>query len=380
MTTRDYWIEMLLRVVRPVFTALADDRLRERMPIETNDVVGNRAKYSHLEALGRSLAGIGPWLNLPECSGEEEAARAPLLKLVCQSVTRATDRHANDFMNFSEGHQPIVDASFLALGLLRSWDAVWGRLDCKTQTNIVDCMRATRSRKPGYNNWLLFAAMIETFLFKAGCEWDRMRVDYALRQHEQWYKGDGAYGDGPHFHWDYYNSFVIHPLLYEIVNAGGEVSDTWAELRAPILNRIQRYAAVQERFIGPDGTFPPIGRSLAYRFGVFHALALVALRSILPPEVSPAGVRCALTTVIRRMLDRNDVFDSNGWLRVGFCGHQPSIGEAYISTGSLYLCSWGFLPLGLSAQDPFWSDPDSDWTSKRIWAGEDCIGDHAIRV
>ena len=242
----------------------------------------------------------------------------------------------------------------------------------------MECLRATRSRKPLPSNWLLFSAMIEIVLFKAGGEWDRMRVDYAVRQHEQWYKGDGAYGDGPYFHWDYYNSFVIHPFLYEIVNAGGEVSATWAEFREPILKRIQRYAAVQERFIGPDGTFPPVGRSLTYRLGAFHALALVALRATLPSGVSPAGVRCALTAVFRRMMDRNDVFDSNGWLRIGFCGHQPSIGESYISTGSLYACSWGFLPLGLPARDPFWSDPDCDWTSRRVWAGEDCIADHAI--
>ncbi len=26
-----------------------------------------------------------------------------------------------------------------------------------------------------------------------------MRIDYAVRQHEQWYKGDGTYGDGPDF-------------------------------------------------------------------------------------------------------------------------------------------------------------------------------------
>ena len=32
-----------------------------------------------------------------------------------------------------------------------------------------------------------------------------------------WYKGDGVYGDGPPFHWDYYNSFVIQPMLLNIL-------------------------------------------------------------------------------------------------------------------------------------------------------------------
>jgi hypothetical protein len=94
-----------------------------------------------------------------------------------------------------------------------------------------------------------------------------MRVDYALRQHEQWYKGDGAYSDGPDFHWDYYNSFVIHPLLLAILAACKEETAAWQELVPAVTRRAQRYAAVQERLIGPDGSFPAIGRSLAYRCG-----------------------------------------------------------------------------------------------------------------
>jgi hypothetical protein len=40
-------------------------------------------------------------------------------------------------------------------------------------------------------------------------------VTTAVNVHETWYKGDGFYGDGPDFHWDYYNSFVIQPMLLE---------------------------------------------------------------------------------------------------------------------------------------------------------------------
>jgi len=68
-------------------------------------------------------------------------------------------------------------------------------------------------------------------------------------------------------------------------------------------------------FIGPDGSFPPIGRSIAYRCGAFHALAQAALRKRLPEGVSPAQVRGALTAVIRRSIDAPETFDANGWLR-----------------------------------------------------------------
>ena len=72
-------------------------------------------------------------------------------------------------------------------------------------------------------------------------------------------------------------------------------------------------------------------------------------------------------------------FDKNGWLQIGFAGHQPAIGESYISTGSLYLCSQAFIMLGLPPADPFWTGDDIPWTSKRIWAGEDSPVDQALK-
>ena len=205
-----------------------------------------------------------------------------------------------------------------------------------------------------------------------------MRVDYALRQHDQWYKGDGLYGDGPDFHWDYYNSFVIHPMLLDVLDACKDEMPAWQDLASREVQRARRYAAIQERLIAPDGSFPPIGRSIAYRFGAFHLLAQIALRRALPDDVSPAQVRGALTAVIRRSSETPGTFDTAGWLRIGFCGRQPVIGEPYISTGSLYLCSVGLLPLGLPASDEFWSGPARPWTSLKAWSGQPFPIDHAF--
>jgi hypothetical protein len=204
-----------------------------------------------------------------------------------------------------------------------------------------------------------------------------MRIDYALRQHQQWYKGDGLYGDGPEFHWDYYNSFVIQPMMLNVLDCVRS-SHRWESLRPAIEARAVRYAAIQERLIGPEGTFPAIGRSLAYRYGAFHHLAEMSLRRQLPEGVYPAQVRCALTSVMTRMNSAAGTFDNKGWLTIGFAGHQPSIGETYISTGSLYLCSVAWLPLGLPSGDEFWSAQAEPWTQRKVWTGTDIKTDHAI--
>jgi len=166
-------------------------------------------------------------------------------------------------------------------------------------------------------------------------------------------------------------------MLVDVLDVCGNESPAWREIADRVRERAKRYAAVQERMIGPDGSFPAIGRSIAYRCGAFHLLAQAALRHALPDGVSPSQVRGALTSVIRRTLDAPGTFDADGWLRIGLCGHQPGIGETYISTGSLYLCSVALLPLGLPATDEFWTAPPQPWTSVKAWSGQPFPIDHA---
>lgn len=286
----------------------------------------------------------------------------------------------------------MQDGAFLCHAILRAPTELFKKLDARVQKNLVDGLKSTRGRKPHFNNWLLFSAMIETGIkvmvdvmgtnegrINAGAaEFDHMRVDYALRQHEQWYKGDGMYGDGPDFHNDYYNSFVIQPMLVDIIETVGGTYPEWAALKANILKRAVRYGEVQERQISPEGYFTPMGRSLAYRCGAFQHLAQMALQDRLGKLVSPAQVRCGLTALMKRSLDVPGTFDEQGWLTIGFAGHQPEIGEMYISTGSLYLCSGIFLPLGLPPSHAFWSGPETAWTSKRMWSGGAAPIDHAL--
>ncbi|GGH85964.1 DUF2264 domain-containing protein [Pullulanibacillus pueri] len=373
-THRRFWLDTMLNIISPVIEALAEKQLKARMPVEGKI---DRTDVSSLEAFGRSLAGIAPWLESVPENNEEKRLRDLFAERSRQAIDAATDPQSPDFMNFTIGFQPIVDAAFFAHALLRAPKELYFKLDLKAQHNVVNALKATRSRKPGFSNWLLFSAMIETFLYYVGEEWDPMRLDFALKQHEQWYKGDGVYGDGPDFHMDYYNSFVIQPMLVDIIETIGEEYQDWKALKEGILARAERYATIQERSISPEGTFPAVGRSIAYRFGVFQHLSQMALQHRLKKDIQPAQVRCALTAVIRRMIEAPGTFDEKGWLRIGFCGHQPDIGENYISTGSLYLCSTVFLALGLPESDPFWQG-EAEWTSQKAWSGKAFLIDHAL--
>lgn len=366
---RRVWEGFAHTLADPVLRNLAAGTLRARMPVE-QAANADRRNVTHLEAFGRLLAGLAPWIE----SGGAAPEYGPL---ALQALDRAVDPTSPDFMNFTRDRQPLVDAAFLVQGLLRAPRSLLAGIAGATKRNLIAALESTRVITPAFSNWLLFTAMVEAGLDALGAEFDATRVEYALREHEQWYKGDGAYGDGPQFHWDYYNSFVIHPMLVDVAAALSDKVSAVKQVAPRIEARARRYAAVQERLIGPDGTFPPVGRSLAYRCGAFHLLAQAALRRALPDGVSPAQVRGALTAVIRRTLEAPDTFDADGWLRIGFCGHQPEVGESYISTGSLYLCSVAFLPLGLQWSDPFWTGPPTLFTQQRAWTGQPFPIDHA---
>ena len=378
MTTRQYWLGLMDQIAWPVLSALAEDTLRQVLPIESKSSREDREQYTYLEAFGRTLTGIAPWLELEGLTGEEAVRQAEYRRMALQGLHNAVTPGAKDEMNFAHGHQPIVDAAFLAHAILRAPNQLWHALPEEDKVNFVRKMKETRTRKPFLCNWLLFSAMIECFLHLAGePDWDPMRIDMAVRMHFDWYKGDGFYGDGKDFHMDFYNSYVIHPMMIDILRHVQHEDWEWARMLPDAEKYGAHYATFLEHLIMPDGSYPILGRSNTYRFGAFHMLAQAALEGLLEPSVTPAQVRCAMTAVMRRIM-AFDNFDAEGFLRIGVCGHQPDMGEVYISTGSLYLCLAAFLPLGLKEDAAFWADPDAPWTMKRMWAGEDMTCEHAL--
>lgn len=375
---RQYWVSIADKISRPVLENLANGTLKKNMPVEQHPG-SKREAVSHLEAFGRLLYGIAPWLAAKELTGPELELQDHFRQLARTALDNATRPDSPDCLNFSEPGQPLVDAAFLAQGILRAPDILWSPLEPRVKKQVIAAFKATRQMKPPACNWVMFAATVESALLEFGEPTTEERLEAYVRDMLGWYCGDGVYGDGEFFHFDYYNSFVIHPMLVEVLATLKKHDGRFAGAHGVVCHRAARYAEIQERLIAPDGTFPPVGRSLAYRMGAFQTLALMAWQKGLPEAVKPAQVRCAMTATIRKMMEAPGTFDADGWLRVGLCGHQLDQGETYISTGSLYLCSAGLLPLGLPPSDAFWSAPAEPWTSQKLWSGESLPADHAIK-
>ncbi|MCX4276844.1 MULTISPECIES: DUF2264 domain-containing protein [Muribaculum] len=378
---RAYWVDLLYKMAAPVLSNMAEGNLQKNMIVEVSPNWDGRNKgVTYMETFGRLMAGIAPWLSLPDDETDEGMKRKQLRDWALKSYRNAVDPESPDYLLWRGHGQALVDAAYIAESFLRGYDALWEPLDDTTKSRYIEEFSQLRRVDPPYTNWLLFSSTIEGLLAKAGAQYDEYRVNSAIRKVEEWYTGDGWYADGPEFAFDYYSSYVFHPMYLETLQA---LKDSKAYTRIHYSNyynralrRAQKYSIVLERLISPEGTFPVFGRSIPYRMATMQPLALMAWYEKLPAGLTNGQVRSALTAVMHRMFDDKENFNEGGFLTIGFAGRQPNIADWYTNNGSLYMTSLSFLPLGLPATHPFWTDAQQPWTSQKAWSGQPFPKDH----
>lgn len=378
---RDYWVGQAYKMARPVLENMAHGKLQQNMLTEFSPSFDNRnRKVVFMETFGRLMAGIAPWLALPDDGSDEAKQRKQLRDWALASYRNAVDPSSPDYLCWGISDQNLVDAAYIAESFLRAYDTLWQPLDSLTKRRYFQEFQRLRRIDPPYTNWLLFVSTIESFLAKAGGGYDNFRVNMACRKVEEWYVGDGWYADGPVFAFDYYSSYVFHAMYLEtlqaMIDAKVNTRIDYNKYFDRALKRAQKYAIILERFISPEGTFPVIGRSTPYRLAAMQPLALLAWYQKMPKELSNGQVRAALTQVMHRMFDHQNNYNQKGFLTIGFCGSQPETADWYTNNGSLYMTSLSFMPLGLPANHPFWTDAPQPWTQVKAWNGKPFPKDH----
>ena len=374
---RIFWVETLQKIALPVLMNVKKDSLRKNMVLESKSV--EASKFAYLSAFARVFNGIAPWLELGPTESEEGRLRAKYINLTIEAISVAVNPKRNDYMFYSEPKQSLVDMAFFAQGLLRAKNQIWLNLPIDVQAKIIAELKNARLIAPYENHWILYTSLIEATLLEFTGECDKERLIYAIHKfRDQWYLGDGIYKDGDDFASNYYNSLIIHPLLNDILIVMRKYGLSDGEFLDVQLMRSSRLSSQLERIISPEGNYPIIGKSIAFRTGIFHTLAQVSLLKVLPRNIEPAQVRSALTQVLRNLFEGNQNFIKENWLTLGLNGHQADLAETDINTGSLYLCCAVFLPLGLDPNDSFWTNDFEEWTSLKAWKGYAVDSDQSI--
>lgn len=376
---RAYWVNLLDRIASPILSNMSQGELHKNMDMQVSPIWDGRDKgVGYLEALGRLAVGMAPWLALEEVRGEEAVIQKRLRRQLQESIAQGVNPKSADYLSWNSGTQPLVDAAFLAQSLIKAPQVLWEPLSASSKKQLIHEFKQLRRVKPFESNWLLFAAMIESFLLSVGEDMVAERIDYALEKIKEWYKGDGWYSDGAVFSFDYYNSFVIQPMLIDVLRVNVKFGRHKQEELDQAYKRMQRYAEYVERLVSPEGTFPIFGRSATYRTAIFQPLAQLALDGGLPEWIQPAQVRSAITAVKRRVFIPES-FAQDKWLTLGIIGNQQiGLADSYSNTGSMYLTAVSFLPLGLPASNPFWSAPFTPWTMLKAWNGEPFRKDYHV--
>src|SRR5690606_19716766 len=89
---RAYFVDMLVKIADPVLSNLAEDNLKASMPLEKAlNPYGGRAEVTHLEAFGRTLAGMAPWLELGPDDSSEGQLREKYIQLALAGIENATN-------------------------------------------------------------------------------------------------------------------------------------------------------------------------------------------------------------------------------------------------------------------------------------------------
>src|SRR6201987_5041022 len=94
---REYWVQVLTRIAHPVLQSLSERKLKVEMPVEAPH--GNaveRREFTYLEATGRLLTGIAPWLESGPQSGPEGNLRSQYAEWSRMAIQAGTDPASPD--------------------------------------------------------------------------------------------------------------------------------------------------------------------------------------------------------------------------------------------------------------------------------------------
>jgi len=109
------------------------------------------------------------------------------------------------------------------------------------------------------------------------------------------------YADGPQLHWDYYNSYVIQPMLLAVLDATSKTTKAWADLAPVILHARAAMLSFKSASSHLTAPFPPspLHYLSLWSLPFYSPLSLCA--TIFPEPLPPEQVRCALWAVINKL-------------------------------------------------------------------------------
>ncbi|MER0239535.1 DUF2264 domain-containing protein [Fulvimarina sp. MAC8] len=298
---------------------------------------------SALEGVARPLWGL-----VPLSMGGGAFDHWPLMR---KTIAAGCDpAHPGYWGRAQDRSQRCVEMAAIGMLLMMLPEEGWYPLTESEKQNLLTWLADIQTVQLVDNNWLFFAILVQEGLRKIGHA-DLIDEDLQARyldRIDQWYLGDGWYGDGPELPIDHYNGFAMH--FYALLYAQYAVN--------PDPERARRYKAraghfVQEfiHWFARTGETVMVGRSLIYRFATaaFWGVAPFADQD----SLSVGAMKGIWARQIRSWRSK-PIFTSDGLLTRGYAYPNLTVCEEYNSPTSPYWAMKAFLPLAYGKDGAFW--------------------------
>ena len=109
MTDREYWCSQAYKMAQPVLENMAKGELQKNMKTEFSPSFDNRnRKVVYMETFGRLMAGIAPWLSLPDDETAEGKQRKQLRDWALAAFRNSVDPASPDYLCWGVSGQNLL--------------------------------------------------------------------------------------------------------------------------------------------------------------------------------------------------------------------------------------------------------------------------------
>ncbi|KAF2269999.1 hypothetical protein CC78DRAFT_507576 [Lojkania enalia] len=330
---------------------------RIKLPLATGTHFDDIA--AQLEGFARPLWAIGALIH---GGYAEEREISALVGPYVQGLANGTDpKHKEYWGPVVLRDQRMVEMEIISFALMVAPEVLFHQQTQEAQNNIRSWLQTINGKDFPTTNWLWFRVMTNLALVKVcGVSYDEVKnlMTEDLDLMEQFYLDEGWMADGI---WnddgrqaDYYSgSFAIQfsQLLY--INIASDIDP----IRCERFRQCARaFATSFWGYFDSNGAAIPFGRSLTYRFAFAGFWSAIAFAEVdLPAPLNDWGVvKGLLLRHFRWWSDKNDMFNIDGTLTIGFVFPNMYMSEDYNSPQSPYWAMKSFVALGLPGTHPFW--------------------------
>lgn len=273
-------------------------------------------------------------------------------KRLVEGICRGVDPADSDYWGKIDNmNQLMVEMAPLAVFLLMNQEKVTVSTTSQQREMIYQWISQINHYQTPQNNWLFFRVLVNVCLYKQAGQDHRQQIEEDLSKIESFYLGNGWYFDGKKQQKDYYVSFAIHyySLLYAVL-----FEEEDPQRSALFKKRGAKFATSFQEWFDGEGRGIPFGRSLTYRFAQSSFWSALVYANVEGFDLS----------IAKRILGQNlqfwlsqDIFSTDGLLKIGYCYEDLVMAEEYNGPGSPYWALKAFLILGLPEEDPRWELP-----------------------